>query len=348
VAYGLILADQSELSRAFFRFCQRVIQPEGYFLHKYTPTGDMASSWHPWVIEGQRVMPIQQDETALVLWALRKHFERFRDVEFIKPLYTPLILRPAQWMLCYRDHNGLPQQSWDLWEERRGVHLFTVCATIGALRAAAAFCSDFGDHDHAMAFREGAERMTAAMRRHMWNPAERRFARNVVPTKDGYRLDMTADAANYAIFAFTGLCVDDEMIREEMTNARERLAVKTGVGGYARYERDYYHQIERDNVEQVPGNPWVICSLWRAQYVIAGARTVDDLKEAMDLLEWCAWRCERSGVLAEQYHPYSGDAISVSPLTWSHATFIIVVLEYLAKLRELSPAAAQRASVSTV
>jgi GH15 family glucan-1,4-alpha-glucosidase len=53
-------------------------------------------------------------------------------------------------------------------------------------------------------------------------------------------------------------------------------------------------------------------------------------------------------VLAEQYHPYSGDAISVSPLTWSHATFIIVVLEYLAKLRELSPAAAQRASVSTV
>ena len=348
VAYGLILADQSELSRAFFRFCQRVIQPEGYFLHKYTPTGDMASSWHPWVIEGQRVMPIQQDETALVLWALRKHFERFRDVEFIKPLYTPLILRPAQWMLCYRDHNGLPNQSWDLWEERRGVHLFTVCATIGALRAAAAFCADFGDHDHAMAFREGAERMTAAMRRHMWNPAERRFARNVVPTKDGYRLDMTADAANYAIFAFTGLSIDDEMVQGEMTNARERLAVKTGVGGYARYERDYYHQIERDNVEQVPGNPWVICSLWRAQYVIASARTVADLKEAMDLLEWCAWRCERSGVLAEQYHPYSGDAISVSPLTWSHATFILVVLEYLAKLRELSPAAAQRASVSAV
>lgn len=335
VAYSLILLGQSELSRAFFRFCQRVIQPEGYFLHKYTPAGEMASSWHPWIIEGQRVMPIQQDETALVLWSLRKHFERFRDVEFIKPLYTPMVLRSAQWLLSYRDQNGLPNQSWDLWEERRAVHLFTVCSTIGALRAAAAFATDFGDHDHAISFREGADQMTRAMRTHMWSPEERRFARNVVPTKDGYRMDMTADAANYAVFAFTGIDSNDEMIRDEMANARERLAVKTGVGGYARYERDYYHQIEREQVGQVPGNPWVICSLWRAQYVIARAMSVSELKEAVELLEWCVWRSEKSGVLAEQFHPYTGEAISVSPLTWSHATFVIVVMEYLAKLKQL-------------
>ncbi len=335
VTYSLILLGQSELSRAFFRFCLKVIQPEGFFLHKYTPTGEMASSWHPWTIEGQRILPIQQDETALVLWSLRKHFEKFRDVEFVKPLYTPMILRPAQWMLSYRDQNGLPHQSWDLWEERRAVHLFTVAATIGALRAAAAFAHDFGDHDQAHSFRDGAEKMIGAMRKHMWNEAEQRFARNVIPTKDGYRQDMTADAANYAVFAFTGLPINDDMITAEMKNARERLAVKTGVGGYARYERDYYHQIERENVTQVPGNPWVICSLWRAQYVIARAQRVEDLREAMELLEWCVWRAEQSGVLAEQFHPYTGEGLSVSPLTWSHATIVIVVMEYLQKLRQL-------------
>ena len=37
---------------------------------------------------------------------------------------------------------------------------------------------------------------------------------------------------------------------------------KTGIGGCARYERDYFHQIEREKIEQVPGNPWVICTLW--------------------------------------------------------------------------------------
>ncbi|MEL6797634.1 MAG: hypothetical protein AAFO89_12535, partial [Planctomycetota bacterium] len=41
------------------------------------------------------------------------------------------------------------------------------------------------------------------------------------------------------------------------------------------------------------------------------------------------------GVLAEQFHPYSGDPISVSPLTWSHATVMIAVSEYLNKLAEL-------------
>lgn len=335
VAYGLVLLGQGELSRAFFRFCEKVILPEGYFLHKYTPTGDLASSWHPWIIEGQRVLPIQQDETALVVWALRKHFERFKDVEFIKSLYASLVVRPAQWMLSYRDSNGLPHQSWDLWEERRGVHLFSVCATIGALKAAAAFAHDFGEMDHARAFREGAERMTAAMRKFMWSPEHGRFARNVIPQGGGYRLDMTADAANYAVFAFTGLPVDDPQVQSEMTNARELLAVKTAIGGYARYERDYYHQIERDRVEEVPGNPWVICSLWRAQYVIAKATTEEDLREAMDLLEWCVWRAERSGVLAEQFHPYTGEGLSVSPLTWSHATYVMVVVEYVEKLAQL-------------
>ncbi|MBZ0172043.1 MAG: hypothetical protein K8E66_06660, partial [Phycisphaerales bacterium] len=106
VAHGLILTGQSELSRSFFRYAERCIEDEGYFLHKYTPAGSLASSWHPWTINGEPVLPIQQDETALVLWALRRHFEVFRDVEFIKPLYSRLIAHPAEWMLSYRDDNG--------------------------------------------------------------------------------------------------------------------------------------------------------------------------------------------------------------------------------------------------
>ena len=37
----------------------------------------------------------------------------------------------------------------------------------------------------------------------------------------------------------------------------------------------------------------------------------------------------------EQFTPHTGEAISVSPLTWSHATFVIVVVEYLQKLEAL-------------
>ncbi|MCC6286230.1 MAG: glycoside hydrolase family 15 protein [Phycisphaerales bacterium] len=337
VAYALVLSGQSELSRSFYRYCARCIESEGYFLHKYSPTGALASSWHPWMLDGQRVLPIQQDETSLVLWSLRKHFETFRDVEFVKGLYEPLVARPAEWMLRYRDHNGLPRPSWDLWEERRGIHTFTVAATIGALYAAAAFATDFGEHDRAGAFREGAERMKGALKRNMYHPELRRFARHAIPLDDGtYRLDMTRDSANYALFAFEAFSADDPRVVAEMESIRDRLWIRTSVGGCARYERDYYHQIERADINAVPGNPWVICTLWQAQYLVARAKNHDELKQALPIIEWAVKRAEPSGVLAEQFHPHTGAPISVSPLTWSHSTFVVVCMQYLAKHHELS------------
>ena len=339
VAHALVLAGHGELSRAFFRFCAEVISDKGYFLHKYNPSGTLASSWHPWMLDGKQVLPIQQDETALVVWALRQHFLVFRDVEFIKPLYTPLVIEPARWMLKHRDHNGLPRPSWDLWEERRGIHTFTTAATIGALQAAAEFAADMGAMDHASEFLEGAERMRGAMMRHLWVNQQQRFARMAVPLDDGtYRLDMTADAANFGLFAFGALPADHPAVMAEMNAIRERLWIKTSVGGVARYEHDYYHQIERSDIGNVPGNPWVICTLWLAMHQIAIARTEAELDEALLLLQWTRDRACTSGVLAEQYHPYTGEPISVSPLTWSHATVMTVVMQYLLKRAELTGA----------
>jgi glucoamylase len=350
VAQALIKAGHGELSRNFFRFAAGVIEPDGYFLHKYAPTGRLASSWHPWIVAGEKVLPIQEDETALVVWALRKHFETYRDVEFIKGLYEPLVIRPAEWMLTYRDHAGLPLPSWDLWEERRGVHTFTVASVIGGLRAAAAFARDFGEFDRAARYAEEADRMKAALRQHLWSRERQRFARMATPLDDGtYRLDMTADSANYALFAFGALDARDPMMESEMRGLRERLWVKTDIGGCARYERDYFHQVEREKIEQVPGNPWVICTLWHAQHAIARAMSLGELNEAVPYMEWVAGRAFDSGVLAEQFHPYTGQPIGVSPLTWSHATFVVVVLEYRAKLQELTRGASRgrRAEVET-
>ncbi len=358
VAQALVLTYQSELSRSFFRYCARVIHKNGYFLHKYTPTGHLGSSWHPWTMQGKNVMPIQQDETALVLWALRQHFETFKDVEFIKPLYNPLVAQPATWMMNYVDSNGLPRPSWDLWEERRGVHTFTVAATIGALHAASLFAKDFGDIERAEMLEDGAERMREAMLKHLWNSETNCFARMATPIDEasetalangggaatakgeipqvkGYRLDMTRDSANYAVFAFGAFRPGNPMVVAEMESLYKRLWVKTAVGGCARYERDYYHMVERDNIEAVPGNPWIICTLWHAQHKIATAKTLDELRQAMPLLEWAAERARESGVLAEQYHPYTGEQISVSPLTWSHATVVTTVVQYTRRYEQL-------------
>jgi len=337
VAYALVLSGHGQLSRSFFRFCKNVIGDRPYFLHKYNPTGTLASSWHPWTLNGESVLPIQQDETSLVIWALRKHFQVFRDVEFIKPLYTPLVIEPAYWLLDHRDANGLPRPSWDLWEERRGVHTFTVAATIGALQAAAGFARDLGAFDHAERFEQGGNEMRDAMMRHIWDDSKQRFARMITPQKDGtYERDFTVDSANFGVFAFGALEADHPAVVAEMKAIRERLWIDTDIGGIARYERDYYHRVEANNLEKVPGNPWVISTLWMALHDIAIAQSLEELEKALELLEWTARRALPSGVLAEQFHPYTGEPISVSPLTWSHATVITVVLHYLLRHAELS------------
>jgi hypothetical protein len=52
-------------------------------------------------------------------------------------------------------------------------------------------------------------------------------------------------------------------------------------------------------------------------------------------MEWAAKRALPSGVLPEQIDPRTGEPLSVSPLTWSHAEFVITVQGYLDRLEDL-------------
>ncbi|MHB1908904.1 MAG: glycoside hydrolase family 15 protein [Nitrososphaerales archaeon] len=114
------------LSRRFFDFCSKVIFPQGWYFHKYQPDGSPGSSWHPWIVGNEPQLPIQEDETALVVIALWNHFVQNRDVDFIKPFYRPIVKNAGNFMLGYRDkETGLPLESYDLWEERRGVFTYT-------------------------------------------------------------------------------------------------------------------------------------------------------------------------------------------------------------------------------
>ena len=106
---------------------------------------------------------MQEDGTALVVWALWRHFARFRDIEFIKRHYRGLIIRSANWMVEYRDAaSGLPLPSWDLWEERRGVLAWTVGATWGGLQGAANFAEAFGENELAATYRLAAREIRSS------------------------------------------------------------------------------------------------------------------------------------------------------------------------------------------
>lgn len=338
VAYALDLAGHANLPRAFFNLCGRIISPEGYFLQKYNPDGSVASGWHAsWdAYTKQRLIPIQEDETSLVLWALWNHYEEFRDIEFAKQLYDSLIKRAADFLVSFRDaETRLPLPSWNLWEDRKAIHTFTCATVIGGLRAAANFARLFGEAGAAAEYETAADEVCAAMRALLYRPELQRFARSISPRMDGgFDIDPTIDASLFGIFYFGAFAPDDPLVKATMAAVEERLWAKTIIGGLARYEADGYMRVTGD-VEKVPGNPWFICTLWLADYRIASARTLEELERAVEILEWVVARALPSGVLAEQVDPLTGAPVSVSPLTWSHSTVVATVIGYLRKLEAL-------------
>jgi oligosaccharide amylase len=358
VANSLDLAGFPDVARNFYTFCQKTITPGGYFYHKYNPDGSPASSWHPWVMKNERSMPIQEDETALVVWSMWRHYYRYRDIEFIRPLWVDVVQPAADFMCKYRDsRTGLPLPSYDLWEERWGVHAFTVATVYGGLKAARNFAVCFGDRERAEKYNQAAEEIKAGAAKYLFSEKLNRFVRRLVPKdsltppddteyrekqelvedpveEDIYEVDEVIDASLYAIFKFHLFEADDPRVVSTMKQVEEKLWVKTRVGGVARYENDYYHRISND-IAAVPGNPWFICTLWLADYFITRARTTAELKNALPIFEWTAAHALESGVLAEQVNPYTNDPISVSPLTWSHATVVSTAIKYLEKLEQL-------------
>jgi GH15 family glucan-1,4-alpha-glucosidase len=182
IADALDSAGFPDVSRSFYALCSRLLTDEGYFLHKYNPDGSPASSWHPWVADGRTQLPIQEDETALVLWTVWRHYVRYRDIEFVRPLWIRLIQPAADFLVRYRDPaTNLPLPSYDLWEERWGVHAFTVASVYAGLDAARQFAECFGDEERAETYRNAAEQVQQAFTDYMWSEAHDYFLRRVVP-----------------------------------------------------------------------------------------------------------------------------------------------------------------------
>ncbi len=334
VANALDLAGYPELSRKFFELCLRIVDERGYFLQKYNPDGSVGSGWHSsWDSHRQKPMvPIQEDETALVLWALWEHFDKYRDLDLATSMYANLVIKCADFLAEYRDRKTkLPKPSWNLWEDRRGVHTFTCSTVVAGLNAAANFAELFGENDKADIYRTAADEIVDAMKTHLFSREHNRFLRSLQADGDDYLFpDPTVDASMFAIFYFDCFAPDDPMVAATMNSIE--VTLKNQLGGIARFEYDGYMRRTDSNLP----NSWVITTLWLAEYYIASATSENDLAKALELLEWTVKHALPSGVLAEQIDPISGEPRSVSPLTWSHSTFVATVLNYVRKFRKLN------------
>jgi len=334
IANSLDRAGYPEVAERFFSFIAQCREPAGYLMHKYLTDGSLGSSWHPWLQKGIAKLPIQEDETATVLYMLWQHYEIDRNLEFIESLYNSFIEPAAKFLGDYIESTtGLPQASYDLWEEKYGTSTYTSASVYGALIVSARFANLLGKENDARTYLAIAQRLQSAILEHLYDSDLKMFVKQVIHNEDGdLEYDRTIDASSfYGIIFFEVLDIDDERIKDSFSTIEKTIQVAGDSHGFVRYQNDAYYMMQ----DADSPNPWVITTLWMAQYYIKKATKSADLKPAFDLLNWTASHASSTNVLAEQMHPHTRKHLSTSPLIWSHAEYVLAVNAYLDKLIEL-------------
>jgi GH15 family glucan-1,4-alpha-glucosidase len=305
-AHALDLAGYGDLAVKHYAFISKLISEDGFLFHKYNPDSTLASSWHPWLMNGKRIYPIQEDETALQVWAIAKHYEYYKDIDVLVSIYKDFVKPAVRFMMRYIE-DGLPKPSFDLWEERYGIHIYTVSTVFGALKSASKLVADMGDEVLS------GDMITIA--RYMKEEALKRMVHNdrFVRRLDEYgNKDLTVDASMYSPFFFEMVEPEHVVMKNTIKIIEDLLTVN---GGIIRYENDYYRR------EKSQPNPWIITTLWVAEY----HAEIGDIQRAMKYVKWVVDRALPTGLLPEQVYPDSLQSSSVMPLVWSHSEFIITL-----------------------
>jgi GH15 family glucan-1,4-alpha-glucosidase len=334
IAHAFDRTGYGDVAKRFYAFAAKVLEPQGYLMHKYRSDGTLGSSWHPWVRDGKAALPIQEDETATVIVMLWHHYERERDLEFIESLYNTFIEPAAQFMSEFIEPTtGLPQPSYDLWEEKYGISTYTASAVYGALAAAARFAMLLGKESDARSWEAIAERMAGAIGTVLYDEELKMFVKHVRIDEDGNReYDKTLDVSSFYGPVFFSVFEDDDVrIKAAFKTVLDRLSVGEESKGFVRYEGDGYYRMQ----DAASPNPWVVTTLWIAQYYLRTAKKLTDLKRPLELLSWTVSHAAGSGMLAEQMHPRTRVHLSTAPLVWSHAEYVLTVDAYLEKYRSL-------------
>lgn len=331
-ALALDMAGDANVAQRFFSFCNAVVSEKGYFMHKYLPDGSLGSSWHPWVRNGKIELPIQIDETAVVLIALWKHYELTRDIEFIEKIFNSLIVKSADFLVDYTyADTHLPYPTYDLWEEHYGISTFGCATVYGALRAATNFSSLLGKHDLAERYTNRADKLKHAIEKYLYNDEAGMFYKLLKVENDSLipdaTLDMSAPAGMYLYGVFP---VEDPRIRKSIETLEKELVLEHEPEGVPRYVGDMYFTQPGDSA-----NPWIVTTMWLARYYIARASSEKELEPVRAWFRWTVEHALPSGVLPEQINPRTGAPVGATPLTWSHAEYVITIIEYLNKLEEL-------------
>ncbi|MDQ3233117.1 MAG: glycoside hydrolase family 15 protein, partial [Pseudobdellovibrionaceae bacterium] len=337
ISYAMDVCGMFEESASFYRYMQSCQSADGSFLHRHDMNGNLGASWGL----------LQPDETASVVFGFWQHVKLAENKALAEEL-RPMVDKAANWLSSSRhplDPN-LPIPGFDLWEEREGVHSYSVAAMAAGLKAAVDLYS-YMKWSVPPAW-ETRTRELIALCNSERLVQKNRFARTVLRRVSPYqrsliedqgeKLHMHRSPAGRPIYSLEqDYVVDISQVAavypyevldlkqhrtayNELLDALMQRLWRADAGGLGRYEADHY----RD------GNPWILTTIWLA--LAAAYQHADETgpKEkqwqiAKTAWQWTLQHVPAEGQLPEQVDPKTGRPSWVMPLTWSHAMFALAI-----------------------
>ena len=318
--WPLIRLGLYDEAKRFFEFARDTMHRDGYLMHKYQPDRAIGSTWHPLVHNRHKELAIQEDETASVLFMIGEYYKYSQDKTFVTNFYHTFIKPCASFIATFFDSaTDLPHATYDLWEEKFLTSTYTACTVIAGLESSAELAKLVEQPDDAVMWERAAQRIRSNLDT-FYHP-DGYYRKGFLLKPDGsLQYDDTLDISSFfGLFMFAQADLDNPKLLSTLQHIEKKLLNTSPIGGVIRYESDNYFRMK----QQYPGNPWIVCSLWLAQYYKAAGRDHD----AANLMQWAAARAYPSGALSEQFDPDTGLALGVTPLVWSHSEAVNTILD---------------------
>jgi GH15 family glucan-1,4-alpha-glucosidase len=319
--WPLIRLGIFEEARRLFVFMRDTMHKNGYLMHKYQPDRAIGSTWHPLLHGKNTELAIQEDETAIMLFMMGEYYRYSKDKEFLLEFYDSFVLPCATFLATFVDKaTGLPHASYDLWEQKFLTSTYSVATVIAGLTAAEHMAEALDRDEDAQRWQSAAFSIRLYLDA-LYHP-DGYFRKGFLLDGENLRFDDTLDISSlYGAYMFAELDINDERLKTTAEQVEKQLFLRSPIGGVIRYEGDGYF-LSKQNYG---GNPWIVCTLWLAQYYVG----VGQLEKSKELIQWALDRALPSGVLSEQFDPEDGSPLSVTPLVWSHAELINTILDVL-------------------
>ncbi len=298
--------------RFYKNFCKNTQNKNGMWEQRFYTDGKLAPSWG-----------YQIDETASVVFGVYRHYQKTKDIKFLKD-NLKMCEKAVDFLLKYvkdiEDGTGKFPLSYDLWEECEGIHSYSLAAIFAAFESIANMYDilrpDFennriklekmrNDTEH---IREEQLKLKEYIIKNLYDTTKSSFLRNKDAKMDISLLGLTTP---FGVFSPK---------EKKITNTVEKinLTLRTYTGGYLRYEGDNYMGGK---------NPWVISNLWLALYFLE----IGENKKAKECFDFVVATSLENGMLGEQIDNSTMKPAWVIGLGWSHAMFIITLEKLLEK-----------------